>query len=173
MNIKIIYSITIVCCSTIVGFIFANVFIERVKLLGSVISTLQMLETEIVYGSTPLPILLKKVSAKSRRGVSNILLSVSNLLTQNEGYTFEELWSQTVISETKGSSFSKGDIELLLSIGNNLGVSNCEDQIKHIRLIQQEFNRNYEFALNEQSKNVKLFRNLGFLTGLALVIILY
>lgn len=168
---KSIYSIIIVGCSSLLGFIFANTYIERSRLLNSLLYTLQMLETEIVYGATPIPIVMQKVGGKSRKEIRNIFLSAADLLNYNSGQTFDEIWHSAVTQETENTYLNKEDIDLLLSLGKNLGISNCEDQVKHIRLIQEEFKRHYELALIEQNKNVRLFKNLGFLLGITIVII--
>lgn len=173
MLFKFVYSIIIIGCSSLLGFIFANTYVERTKLLNALLSTIQMLETEIVYGATPLPILMEKVGSKSKAEIRKIFLSTADLLNKNQGQTFEEVWYYSVIKETKDTSFSKEDVDLLLSLGKNLGISNSEDQMKHIRLVQEELKRYYELALIEQGKNVKLFKNLGFLLGITIVIILY
>jgi len=132
-----------------------------------------MLETEIVYGATPIPILLKKIGNKSKNEIGRIFLTAADLLNLNQGQTFEEVWYNAVNKNIQNTSFNKDDVEVLLSIGRNLGVSNCEDQMKHIRLIQEELKRHYEISIIDQSKNVKLFKNLGFLLGLSIVIMLY
>ncbi len=171
MLFKFIYSIIIVSCSSLLGFIFANTYIERSKLLNSLLYTLQILETEIVYGATPIPVIMQKIGNKSKKEIKNIFLSTANLLNHNSGQTFDEIWYSAVTQEAKHTCLNKEDIDLLLSLGKNLGISNCEDQVKHIRLIREEFKRHYEFALMEQSKNVRLFKNLGFLLGITIVII--
>lgn len=173
MLLKVVYSIVVICCSSLLGFIFANTYIERTRLLNSLLSTLQMLETEIVYGATPIPVLLEKVGNKSRKEIRSIFLTAVDLLSQKQGQTFEEIWYSAVTEGRENTAFNKEDIEILLSLGKNLGVSNCEDQIKHIRLIQEDLKRHYELSIIEQEKNVKLFKNLGFLLGLSIVIILY
>lgn len=173
MLLKIICSIIIVISTSLLGNIFANTYVERTRLLNSLLSTLQMLETEIVYGATPVPILFKKIGKKSKRELENIFITAANLLDEKQGQTFEEVWYKSVTEETKNTVFNKEDIEILLALGKNLGISNCEDQIKHIRLIQEDIKRQYELSLIEQGKNVKLYKNLGFLLGLSIVIILY
>lgn len=173
MLLKIICSIIIVISTSLLGNIFANTYVERTRLLNSLLSTLQMLETEIVYGATPVPILLKKIGKKSKRELENIFITAANLLDEKQGQTLEEVWYKSVAEETKNTVFNKEDIEILLALGKNLGISNCEDQIKHIRLIQEDIKRQYELSLIEQGKNVKLYKNLGFLLGLSIVIILY
>ncbi len=173
MELKIICSIVIIACSSLVGIIFSNTYIERTGLLGHLISTLQIIETEILYGATPIPVLLEKMGSRSKKEIGCIFLSASNLLKENKGQPFEEIWSIAVNKEIKNTSFSKNDIEILLSLGKNLGLSNSEDQIKHIRLIQEEVKRQHENSIIEEKKNVKLFKNLGFLLGLSIVIVLF
>ncbi|MFW5648548.1 MAG: stage III sporulation protein SpoIIIAB [Candidatus Alkaliphilus sp. MAG34] len=171
MLFKFVYSVIIVGCSSLLGFIFANTYVERSKLLNSLLSALQMLETEIVYGATPVPTIMRRVGNKTKKEIGNIFLSAAGLLNLNSGQTFDEIWHDAVIREAKHTCLSREDIDLLLSLGKNLGISDCEDQVKHIRLIQEEFKRHYEHSLIEQNKNTKLFRNLGFLLGMAIVII--
>lgn len=173
MSMKLILSIAIIFCSSLLGVIFSNTYIERTKLIKGLLSTLQMLETEIVYGATPIPILLKKVGSKSKKEIADIFLEVSNLLNEKQGETFEEVWHSSINKKAEDTNFNKDDIEILLSLGKNLGISNSEDQVKHIRLVREEFRRQYEISIIEQNKNAKLYKNLGFLLGLAIVIMLY
>lgn len=173
MILKLLISIIIIICSTLIGIIYANTYIQRTKLLGSMLSTLQMLETEILYSATPLPLLLRKVAVKSRREIAAILGATAEILDRKEGYTFAEAWRRAVIMETKGTTFQKDDINLLKELGNNLGLSDREDQVKHIRLVMEEIKRSYEHAIVVQNKNVRLFRNLGFLLGITIVIIFF
>lgn len=173
MVFKFFYSIIIIICSSLLGLIHAKAYVERSRLLKGFLSTLQMLETEIVYGATPLPDLMKKVGSKSKKEIKEIFFQVSDLLNHNSGASFDEIWSRAVVEKTRNTYFAREDVDLLLSLGKNLGISNCQDQVKHIRLVEEEIKRHYESALVEEGKNVKLFKNLGFLLGTAIVIILY
>lgn len=173
MALKIIISLIIMGCSTMIGIIYANSYIERSKLLGSMMSTMQMLETEIVYGATPLPELLKKVAMKSKQEISWIFLYTTEILDRKEGYLFYEAWEQAVKLKTKKTSFTKEDIDLLIRIGKNLGVSDRNDQIKHIHLLMEEIKRSYELSIINQNKNVRLCRNFGVLIGLTIIIIFF
>lgn len=171
--IKLIISLTIIGCSSLIGFIYANAFIDRTKLLGSLLSTLQMLETEILYSATPLPELLKKVAKKSKPEISNILLATSDTLYKKEGLLFADVWEKAVEKETEYTSFTKEDIEILVTLGKNMGISDSKDQIKHIHLTMEEVKRSYEQSIVMQNKNVKLYRNLGILLGITIVIIFF
>lgn len=173
MLFKLIISVIIIGCSSLIGIIHANTFIERTKLLASLISTLQMLETEIVYTATPLPEMLIKIAKKSRIEIARIFETTVNILDKKEGYLFAEAWKKAIEQETKETVFNEGDKELLISLGNNLGISNSVDQVKHIHLTREEIKRSYELSIISQKKNTRLYRNLGFLLGITIVIIFF
>ncbi|SDK51500.1 stage III sporulation protein SpoIIIAB [Natronincola ferrireducens] len=173
MVLRLIFSLIIIASSSLIGNIYANGFIERTKLLASMLSTLQMLETEIIYSATPLPQLLGKVAKKSKGEIGNILEATAEILYKKEGYIFSEAWRIAIEQETTKTAFHKEDIEVLLALGNNLGISDSNDQVKHIRLTKEEIKRNYEMAIVDQGKSVKLYRNLGFLLGVTIVIVFF
>ncbi|AOY77062.1 stage III sporulation protein SpoIIIAB [Clostridium formicaceticum] len=173
MLVKLMISLVIIGCSSLIGIIYANTFIERTKLLANVLSTLQMLETEIVFSATPLPELLSKVGKKSRAEIGCILEATAEILGKKEGDLFSEAWRKAVERESVSTVFTKEDIQILLALGNTLGISDTHDQVKHIRLAMEEIKRNYELSIIVQNKSVRLYRNLGFLVGITIVIVFF
>ncbi|WP_051569063.1 stage III sporulation protein SpoIIIAB [Alkaliphilus transvaalensis] len=173
MMIKMIFSIIIIICSTLVGEIYANAYRQRTNLLSQLILTLQMLETEIVYASTPLPYLLQSVAKRSKIEIAYLLEETAEILLKKEGYTFSEAWRKGIELAKNKSELRKEDIELLISLGNNLGNSDRDNQVKHIQLTMEELRRNYQEAIDLQHKNVKLYKSLGILGGIAIVVILF
>jgi len=173
MLFKLIISLIIIICSSLIGMIYANAFIERTKLLGDLISTLQMLETEIVYTATPLPEMLTKIAQKSEGDIVKIFETTVNILEKKEGYLFSEAWKKAIKEEMRETTLQARDIALLISLGNNLGISDSADQVKHINLVREEIKRNYELSIILQKKNTRLYRNLGVLLGITIVIIFF
>jgi stage III sporulation protein AB len=68
--------------------------------------------------------------------------------------------------------FKKEDVEVFLSLGRMLGNSDRSDQEKNFKLIFMEIGNLEEEAREEKEKNEKVYKNLGLLFGVALVIIL-
>lgn len=163
----------IIACSALIGEIYGNAYKQRTRLLSQLISTLQMLETEIIYASTPLPFLLQKVAKRSSTEIAYLLETTSDILLKKEGYTFSEAWRMGIEIARRQSELKKEDIELLVNLGNNLGNSDGNNQVKHIQLTMEELRRNYDEAIQLQNKNVKLYKSLGLLSGIAIVVILY
>ncbi len=172
MLLKSFISLVIIICCSWIGLIYANSYTERSKLLISMLSSMKMLETEIIYSATPLPEILAKVAKKSKKEVGEIFLYTYEILDKKDGHLFSEAWEKAVMIKTRHLSLKQDDIDILISIGNNLGISDTNDQIKHISLAMEAIKRSYESSLIGQENNVKLFRNLGILIGITIVIIL-
>ena len=173
LTIKVIISALIIICSSLLGLIYAKSYTERTKLLNTLMGTLQLLESEIVYCATPLPFLLKKISKKNNSEIHRIFGKTVAILDEKKGHTFSEAWERAIKDETAYTVLKKEDIELLIHLGNSLGVSDINDQMKHIRLAMEEIKRSYEASIIDANKNVRLYKNLGFLLGITIVIILF
>lgn len=173
MIIKIAISLFIIFCSTLIGIIYARTYIERTRLLNNMLNVLQMLESEIVYCATPLPVILKKLSKRNHSELTKIFNKTVKILEGKTGHTFSDAWKMAIDEETEFMALTKEDIVLLVQLGNNLGISDIQDQVKHIRLAMEEIKRSYNQSILDQNKNVKLYKNLGFLFGVTIVIILF
>ncbi|KAB3537376.1 sporulation protein [Alkaliphilus pronyensis] len=173
MLIKVISSIVIIISFTLIGGIHANTYSNRTKLLSQLLISLQMLETEISYSATPLPILLSNIGKKSKEDIGSIFLKASEILSKKEGYTFSYLWSMILDSEGMALDLYPEDLEIFKQLGNNLGATDINNQIKHIRLIMEELRRNHEDAIIAEKRNVKLYKQLGLLAGFAIAIVLF
>ncbi|KAB3527577.1 sporulation protein [Alkaliphilus serpentinus] len=173
MWLKLVVSAVIVVSSFQLGSIYAGTFTERKKLLGELIVALQMFETEISYNATPLPLLLEKIGNRSNSDVSKLLLRTAYSLQENGSNSFMEAWNLAISSEGETSGLYKEDLELLRLLGSNLGNSDGVNQVKYLRILMEEVKRNYNKAIEEENKNLKLYRHLGLLTGVTIVIILF
>ena len=63
-------------------------------------------------------------------------------------------------------------LEILKGLSVSLGQIDLDSQIKNIRLVIHTLNSQLEQAKEEKSKNFKLYRNMGMLAGLVLMIVL-
>ena len=173
MLFKICISAVIIGCTSSLGIIYANTFVERTRFLSNLIYALQILETEIVYTNTPLPEVLIKTANKTSSEITRIFENTANILLRKEGYIFSEAWKKAIDESNNIKKINQEDKELLISLGNGLGISNTQDQIKHIDLVRAGIKRNYESSLISQKKNTRLYKNLGLLLGLTIVVIFF
>lgn len=170
---KILGSGLILSACTGLGFILARDYLERPRQLRSIESALQMLETEIVYGATPLSEALDHIAAGCDPGVTVLFSQTARELRLSGGCTAGEAWQQSLAAFYQTSAVKDVDIAVLKRLGVSLGLSDRMDQKKHLKLAREQLRQEIRQAEELAQKNGRLYRYLGVLGGLALVLVLY
>ncbi|MBO8137305.1 MAG: stage III sporulation protein AB [Desulfotomaculum sp.] len=168
---KLIGAALILCACACTGFSVARDYRRRPVELRLLQSALQMLETEISYGATPLPDALEQVGKRCESTVSSLFMITSQNLLKGEGITAGEAWEEALKKFHRKSSLKTSDLEVLRVLGSSLGISDREDQVKHLRLAREQLKIEAAKAEEEAAKNVKLYNYLGFLGGLTIILI--
>lgn len=169
---KLIGSIIVICATTIMGFNYASIYTKRVKQLRVIQYAFNILESEIVYTSTPLVEAFQNVGDKSSDTIKKLFLSMSQNLslknTQNVLCAFKE-----AEKSLKGEIyFEKEELEIIYSFMNSLGNSDIEGQKKNFNITIKKLEAFEIRAEESRRKNEKLFRYLGVSAGMLIVIIL-
>lgn len=172
MFFKMLGGLLIILSSGLMGVLYANKLSFRYRELVNLRRAMQMLETEVVYGVTPLPVALSSVSNKTEGSIVSFFGNVSQSLSERSCYTVEEAWSDSADKLLLQSSMLKIDIELIKYFGNILGSSDREDQKKHFRLFYLQLAHHEDAAMEEIKKSAKMYGSLGFLLGIAVFIIM-
>jgi len=171
---KLLGAVFILAASTMGGFYIAKKYTERPRQLRVMQQALQMLETEIVYGAVPLDMAMKHIGDRlSGSIVKKIFITMSNNLRELDGASSFECWQMAINKHFYETSLKSQDREILLQFGQTLGVSDREDQIKHLKLAIQTLATEEDLAREDQKKYEKLSKNLGVLLGLLIVILIY
>jgi stage III sporulation protein AB len=168
---KIIFSSLIILCTAAIGYIFSYEYTERLYQLKNLYLSFQLLETEILYASNPLPIAMQRVGSKSGKKINEIFTDTYKILYSKRGYSIEEAWHKAIAQNIKNISLNKEDEEILIDFGKNLGFTDKENQIKNFQLIYLQLKKQQDHAEHLKMKNGKLCKSLGVLIGLAIVIV--
>ena len=166
---KIIGALIIVVSSSWIGFLIAREFNLRPIQLREVQTALQMLETEISYGVVPLPEAFGRLAENLSKPVSEIFIIAQKRL--KEGATANDAWREAVKLTYEDTALISADRKVLLDLGYNLGQSDADDQLKYLKLTRDKINSLYQRALTQREEKVKMWRYLGVLTGLVVVIL--
>jgi stage III sporulation protein AB len=170
---KLLGAMMILLSATLFGFYQAQQFARRPKQIGDMIRALQRLETEIVYGSTPLPEALMQVARSCPRPVQAIFSHAAGELTKAEGRSVQQIWRQAVLSVWKLTSMKPAEQEIVSQFGSTLGTSDGADQVKHLRLAVLQLQGELETAQEERKRYESMWRSLGLLLGALIVILMY
>jgi len=169
---KILGSVIILVSSTLVGLLVANKYKIRVKQLKDIRGNFQIIETEIFYTATPIIEVMEKISKQARQPLCKIYDDIAKKLKKREGESLGDIWKNAFERRKEYTCFTKEDLETINFFGSILGTTDRQSQVKNAKLVQSQLMKLEEHAEKDYIKNEKLFRNLGILLGLAIVIIL-
>ncbi|KJS14183.1 MAG: stage III sporulation protein AB [Peptococcaceae bacterium BRH_c8a] len=171
--IKLIGAILLVSACGYAGWHVSRSYARRPVELRQFMTALQMLETEITYAATPLPDALSGIAERVDARVSSFFAHAAKELQTTRGTSARQAWSAALDRYRTGSTLDRGDLGILNSLGHNLGISDRDDQAKHLRLTLEQLKMAQARAEETASKNVKLWNYVGLLGGLIIVLALY
>lgn len=172
MLMKLIGGLIIILSSSLIGILLSNKYSIRPKILRKFRFSMQMLETEIVYGSTPLPYAFYNISVKSDKPWNGFFNEASENIIKRKFFTMEEAWNNAMEKHLNLVFLNKADVELIKSIGKIIGKSDTEDQKKHFSLLYAQLEHHEEMAEIDKKRNERMYKSLGFLLGIVIYIVL-
>jgi len=164
---KTILYILIIATSSSLGIMLSQKYINRVDELKTFKSALNMLKTKIRYTYAPLIDIFTDIS-KSLRG--NISILFQNACQQIEEQGATDGFCTAI--EMTYLNVSKEDKQVMKNLSKLLGKTDAEGQINEIELTESFLEIQIEKAELEREKNAKLYKTLGVISGIGLVIIL-
>lgn len=171
--VKLIGAALILFAGTMIGFVQASRFTSRPRQIRQLIYALTRLETEIGYGFTPLPDAIGRSAAMLQEPAAGLLRGVKRRLDEESELTFRECWEQAAIEIWPNTAMRQTEQAALVRLGSALGISDREDQMKHLKLAMQQLQAEEEIAREDASRFSRMWKSLGVLTGLLVVILIF
>lgn len=167
---KVVGAVLIVASTTLWGFMKAQSYIARPKQLQQLKTALQLLQTEISYGVTPLPQAFAKLESKLEPPIADFFSQARNGL--QSGLTAKQAWQKAIEETGEDTALEEKDQQVLEELGYNLGQSSSEDQLRYLELAQNNLDDLHKKASEKKENKVKLWRYLGVLSGLLVVVLI-
>ena len=167
MLVKIVGGILIVLGTSMLGFSASGRNYKRHKNLLKFITGLTAMENEINYTKKPIDEVLKRVSEII--DFREIFLTTAKI---SDEISLKKRWERAVLEDYKKLYFKKEDVETILLLGGELGMTDREGQIKNIKHIKKLVDVLQKEAKDEYFRQSKLLKGLGVSVGLFLVILL-
>lgn len=161
----ILLLIFLVCLN--VGKIIAKKYSGRVEELKDMENGLNMFLTKIKFTYASVPASFKEIGDNIKGNVGKIFVKAADEMKEKSA---GEAWEISLTEQI--SNLSKEDIEILKKLGTLLGKTDIDGQISEIKLVQNFLETQIKLAEEERQKNEKLYKTLGGILGLAIVIIL-
>lgn len=169
---KFILILIVLGISTFIGYFLANKFTSRVSEINDLLLALDIFETKIKYTYDSLTTSFLFIADNLKTKIYRIFFIAAEEINQNKNLSAGDIFRKVVDEERIFLNLNNDDIEILKQLGVSLGQTDIEGQIKNIKLVSSSLKRKLEEAKEEKSKNFKLYRNMGMLSGLIIIIIL-
>lgn len=165
--IKVFFLFAIFGLAVYVGNAKATKYIDRVKELISIKSALNILENKIKFTQATLEEIFKQIANSA---LEKNIMNIFEALVTNQETNIHKIWEKVI--DTCETNLNSEDKKILMDMGNILGATDIEGQVGNIRITSSFIDKQIQKAEEEKQKNVKLFRTLGIVSGLTIVIIL-
>jgi len=162
----LIYSGIFLTCSAI-GIVKSQKYNYRVEELKEFKSALNMFKTKIKFTYEPIPEIFEEIS-------KNILPRIGNVF-KNACYNMKtivagEAWNKAIDAELL--NIDSEDKNILKGLSKFMGETDVEGQISQIEITSTFLDEQIKKAEKEKEKNEGMYRKLGMVIGLGIVIIL-
>ena len=150
-----------------IGILLSNKYKNRVIDLKEMQCALNMLETKIKFTYSPLPDIFEEISNHVNANISHIFRMASiKMDNTNAG----EAWEKAI--DMSYTNLNKEDINIIKGLSKLLGKTDVDGQISEIELVKKFLETQIENAETDCKKNEKLYKTLGIVSGMGIVIIL-
>lgn len=167
LGIKIlIYSAIFLTCSAI-GLIKSQKYVYRVNELQEFKNALNMFKTKIKFTYEPIPEIFEQISKNTNSNIGSIFKVASyNMKFCPAG----EAWNKAI--DTDLLNINLEDRNILKNLSKLLGATDIQGQISQIEITEDFLNVQIKKAEKEKEKNELMYRKLGMIIGLGIVIVL-
>ena len=169
---KLIASAIILSSCAIIGFSLARDCAKRPVVLRELQAALQMLENEISFMSNLLQDAFIRI-AEAINTQSSVIFTTAAENLGILGTQASEAWEKSIKQHAHQLGLKSEDISILISFGKMLGNSDTFGQVNNIRLASAQLKLQQQKAEDMKKKNEKMYKSLGVLGGMAVIVILF
>lgn len=168
---RYLFLIIILMGSTSIGFLLSKSYLNRLKELKNLEKLVNILKNKIKFTHKPLAEIFEETSLiEKNTKISNIFMKTSQNLKRMK---LETAWTEALLEESFFLNLKNEDIDLIKSFGNMLGKTDIDGQMSEINQFITLLNGQIAIAEEEKNKNSKMYKSLGTIVGLGIVIILF
>ncbi|WP_410514689.1 stage III sporulation protein SpoIIIAB [Paenibacillus sp. BR2-3] len=170
---KLFGAVMIVLAGTLAGFQRARQYSDRPRHIRGLIAALQRLETEIMYGFTPLPEALRRIGVQSREPLQCFFTSAAEEMSPPNNRSAQDAIHRAMETHWKNTAMKASEKEIIRQLSCTLGTSDRSNQATHIALALQQLKQEEVAARDDQGKYEKMSKSLGLLLGALIVILIF
>ena len=165
-------ALLVILACTAMGYGKSLNYSKRLRELEEIQKMVYFLLGEITYRREALPEAMVRVADKIRPPLSQFLREVSKAAKEYQGERFSRIFALKAREYLKDTSLTKGDLEELVRLGEDLGYMDITMQENTINLYLEELKGEISQTRQEAPARKKLYQALGLMAGMFLAILL-
>ncbi len=154
------------------GILFSKRFKNRVTQLAEMQRVMTELEHCIEFLGMTVADALAVISKNCDTELKLVFMYVAERLKSSPGSNMEGVWQRGIDKYRQALILNNEDIEIIINFSKNLGLGNREKEKNNIRVTLMRLKLAEDEARAELEQNSKMYRGLGFLFGIFVVIVL-
>lgn len=166
---RIIGAGAIIVCCTLLGINATGRSKQRVRALSGLISSIEIMKSEICSGLTPIPELIGRLAGQSSPPAAELYEKCAEMLDKRR--PFREAWRRA-IAECADMCLLDEEEQVLLELGNSLGRYEAEEQRPAMEHAQKRLELFLSIEEKEQSEKKRISAALGAGAGVMLALLL-
>ena len=159
----VIYSFIFLSCS-LIGILISKKYVNRVNELREFKNALNIFKTKIKYTYEPLPEIFAEIIDSNISSVFKTASDKMNICAAGEAWDLALKMDELNIDEE--------DRNILRNLGKLLGKTDMQGQVNQIEMTSDFLDKQIRKAENQKDKSEKMYRTLGMIIGIAIVIML-
>lgn len=164
---KIIIYAFIFLSSSLIGILISKKYENRVNELKEFKNAINIFKTKIRYTYETIPNIFTEISENVNSNISNVFKFAAQKM---DILTAGDAWD--IALKMEDLNINKEDRMVLNNLSKLLGKTDLQGQLNSIEMTLDFLDAQIRNAENQKNKNEKLYRTLGMLIGLSIVIIL-
>ncbi len=169
---KVLGAAFVVASCTAMGYQVSRVYRLRPLQLSELARALRLLQAEIEYTATPLPVALSRVSEQIKPPVQGVFAAAAEKMKERDNGP-KLAFTYGVQSNSSQSVLKNQDWSALLNLSETLGSTDILHQSREFQAALLHMESMREQATEAQRRYERLWQYLGILTGLFVVLLLY
>lgn len=161
----------ILCSTTAIGFRASEGIHIRAEQLRQLRRVMILIRGEVMYHKASVNEAMRSVGEKIEQPFAGILYTVAEEVEKKDGRMFGDIW-KSAMQGLKSVALSQKDLRRLEKFGEDFGYMQKEMQISAFDLYIEELEQTICEAEKKKEENSRLYRTLGIMGGILIVIII-
>lgn len=152
------------------GFSAAAGLERRARVLRGLLEALELMEREIAFQLTPVPMLLERLAERAAPTLREFFLRCRAGLDRLGEQSFADIWTRALEETPLG--LAPRELDTLRGLGGQLGRCDGEGQQELLKQARLQLAQDLRRAEEEREKQGRMYRVLGVTAGALLAIVL-